>query len=104
MTRRWSPRLEISAMAFAAWSLVYRSTLYWILPGAGGDKPGTADVLDLAFALLLFLICCLCSVSGVALSMLGDQQDKRRAYRPFLVGVLSFLAYDILHPHMPRLL
>lgn len=98
------PILEISTLVFAAWSLLYRSTLYWTLPIDQGSRHGLGDTLDLLFALLLFIICFLCAASGVALSLMGGPGEKRLAYRPFLVGVLSFLVYDIVHPHMPKLL
>ena len=96
--------LEIGALVIVVWALLFRATLYWKLPPASGEPYGTGDVLDFAFAILLFGVCCLCAMAGVAISLLGDQGDKRFAYQAFFIGVVSFFAYDLLHPYVPRLL
>jgi hypothetical protein len=59
--------------------------------------------VDLGLALLLFIVCSLCAICGVAISLLGDKSDKRYAYQAFFIGVVSFVAYDWLYTHVPRL-
>ena len=95
--KRLSITLQIGVGLIGSVALAFRATLYWTLPGSG-------DVLDFALAMLLFAVCALCATSGVAISLLGGPGDKRHAYQAFFVGVLSFLAYDLLHPLLPRLM
>jgi hypothetical protein len=95
--------LEIGVMLLAVAGLLFRATLYWKLPVDSGQAYGTGDVLDLGIALLLFVTCGLCASAGVAISILGEKADKRFAYQAFFIGVLSFVAYDWLHPYVPRL-
>jgi hypothetical protein len=102
--KKLAASLEIAVLVLAVAALVFRATLYWQLPAADGEPYGTGDVLDLALALVLFVVCSLCAVTGVAISILGDRADKRFAYQAFFIGVLSFVAYDWLYPHVPRLL
>lgn len=97
-------RLEMAAPLLAVLALVYRATLYWVLPGNGADDPGPAALLDFGLAMLLFLVCLACAAAGVAISIKGPPQDKRLAYRAFFSGVMSFLLYDLLHPYLPRLM
>lgn len=104
MTKRLAGVLEKTAIGFALWSLFYRATLYWKLPAEPGQNYGLGDLLDLLFALLLFLICLFCAGTGVAISILGEKDDKPLAYKAFFIGLLSFLSYDLLHPYIPRLI
>jgi len=97
-------RLEIAVLAIALLALAFRATLYWTLPGGGNGGSGPGALLDFGLALLLFLLCALCASAGVAISVLGERSDKRHAYQAFFIGVLSFLAYDLLYPHVPQLL
>lgn len=75
--------LEKSAIGLALGSLFYRATLYWELPAKPGQDYALGDLLDLILALLLFLTCLLCAGAGVAISMLGEKDDKPLAYRAF---------------------
>ena len=102
--KRLSITLQIGVGLIGVTALAFRATLYWSLPAASGDTPGSGDLLDFALAMLLFVVCALCATAGVAISLLGGPGDKRHAYQAFFVGVLSFLAYDLLHPLLPRLM
>ena len=102
--KRLSIRLQVVTVLIGVVALAFRSTLYWTLPAASGDAPALADLLDFSLAMLLFVVCALCATSGVGISLLGGAGDKRHAYQAFFVGVLSFLAYDLLHPLLPRLM
>lgn len=102
--KRLANVLEKMAISLAVWSLFYRATLYWRLPAEPGQDYGLGDLLDLIFALLLFLACLACAGAGAAISILGEKADKSLAYRAFFVGVLSFLITDLLNPHIPRLM
>jgi hypothetical protein len=102
--KRLSLWLQASAIATGVLALIYRATLYWALPRANTGKAGIGDLLDFALAMLLFLVCALCASSGVAISVIGERSDKRHAYQAFFVGVLSFLAYDLVYPYLPRLM
>ena len=102
--KRLSITLQIGVGLIGVTALAFRATLYWTLPGAADGNPGSGDVLDFTLAMLLFAVCALCATSGVAISLLGGPGDKRHAYQAFFVGVLSFLAYDLLHPLLPRLM
>lgn len=96
--------LEIAAPVLAILALLYRATLYWTLPGGASGEPGTAQLLDLGLALLLFLVGLLCAGAGVAISLFGGQADKGRAYRAFFLGAGSFMLYEFIYPHVPRLM
>lgn len=96
--------LQVTAVVVAVTGLMYRSTLYWSLSGETAKPYGIADIVDFAFALVLFLVASLCTVSGVAISLMADIADKGLAYRAVLVGMLSFFSYEFLHGQMPRLL
>lgn len=102
--KRLSITLQLGAVMIGVLALAYRATFYWTLPAASGNAAATGEVVDFALALLLFLVCALCATSGVAISVLGERSDKRHAYQAFFVGVLTFLAYDLLHPYLPRLM
>jgi hypothetical protein len=101
--KRLAASLEIGVLGLAVLALLFRATVYWQLPAGSGEPYGTGDVIDLGLALLLFLACGFCAICGVAISMLGDKADKRFAFQAFFIGVVSFLAYDLLHPYVPRL-
>lgn len=102
--RRVAVALEVTTLALACVALGYRATLYWTLPAAHGSPYSPALLIDFSLAMLLFAVCLMCAGAGVAISLYGDPQDKQYAYRAFFVGVLSFLAYDLLYPLVPRLL
>lgn len=91
------------AMAMALGALLFRATLYWVIPVTDGEPYGLADVIDFGLGLVLFLVCTVCAATGVLLSFRQDPEEHRLAFRPVLVGILSFLAYYFLHPHVPRL-
>lgn len=97
-------RLETAALLLTLLALLFRATLYWQLPAGSEGGYGSGDLLDLGLALILFLVCCACAACGVAISLLGEREDKRLAYRAALVGMLSFIAYDFAHPYVPRLM
>lgn len=96
--------LQTAAIGIAALGLLYRATVYWTLPLAPGAAYGARDIVDFLFALGLFLVCTLCTVAGVAISIMGGTADKGLAFRAVLVGVLSFMTYEFLHDHLPRLM
>lgn len=102
--KRLAGILEKVVIGLALLALLYRATLFWRLSAETGQAYGTGDLLDLALALLLFLLCLLCAGVGVAISMLGEKEDKPLAYKAFFVGILSFIGYDLLHPLIPRLM
>jgi hypothetical protein len=104
MLKQAARYLEAGSVALALAALAYRATLYWQLPSGGTQAPGVRDLVDFGLALLLFFICALCATAGVAINMMGERSDRPRAYRAFFIGVVSFLLYDILHPHVPRLM
>lgn len=89
-------------MAIAA--LLYRATVYWTIPVANGDPYGVGDIIDFGFAMVLFLVCAACAATGVLLSFRHDSDDHKLAFRPVLVGILSFGTYFLLHPRVPQLL
>lgn len=96
--------LEITSILISLFALAYRATLYWLLPASSDGTPGLAPLLDFSLAMLLFAVCLLCAGAGVGIHMQGEISDRRYAYRAFFIGVLSFLIYDLLYPHIPRLL
>ena len=96
--------LEIAAVSLAIIALLYRATVYWQLPPPPGEPYGPGDIIDFAFAMLLFLVCGLCAAAGVASSMSGDGSEQHLAFRPAVIGITSFVGYYLLHPHIPRLL
>lgn len=104
LIKRAAAYLEVGSVSLALLALAYRASLYWQIAVTEGQAPSTRDLLDFALALLLFVVCGLCATAGVAINLMGERSDRPRAYRAFFVGVVTFLLYDILHPHVPRLL
>lgn len=102
--KRFSVSLEIAVVALAVLALLFRATLYWLIPVAEGEPYGLADVLDFALMVLLFITSSLCAGVGVWLSIRGDELAQRLAFRPVLVGICSFVIYYLIYPHVPRLL
>lgn len=102
--KKISTGLQTAAIGIAALGLLYRATVYWTLALEPGAAYGVRDIVDFLFALALFLVCTLCTVSGVAISVMGDTADKGLAFRAVLVGILSFMTYEFLHDHLPRLM
>ena len=96
--------LEVASVALAIAALLYRATVYWSFAPAPGEPYGLGDIIDFALALLLFLVCGLCAAAGLASSMSGDGSEQHLAFRPAVIGITSFVAYYLLHPHVPRLL
>ena len=101
---RYSARLEVVVVSLAIGALVYRATLYWLLPVKAGEPYGLGDVVDFAIGMLLFFISLLCSAAAVALSMKSQGQNQHLAFRPAVVGITTFVVYYFLHPHVPRLM
>ncbi len=101
---RISVSLEIASVGLAILGLLYRATLYWQIPVASGEPYGLGDVLDLGFMVLLFVVAAGCAATGVWLSASGDAAARRLAFRPVLIGILSFVIYYFVHPAVPRLL
>lgn len=102
--KKISAVLEIAAVSIAVAGLIFRATAYPMLAPGPGETYGRGDVIDFVFALALFLVSTLCAVSGVTLSFLGSPSDKRLAYRVTLVGILSFVGYELLHAQIARLM
>lgn len=102
--KKLSRGLEIAAVGIAVSGLLFHATYYWRLGPEAGEPYGTGDIVDFLFALVLFLVCSLCTVSGVLISAMGQTEDKGQAFRAVLVGILSFLGYEFLHGQMPRLM
>jgi len=46
----------LTALIIAVLGLIYRSTVYWIIPVVDGEPYGLGDILDFGFAVLLILI------------------------------------------------
>ena len=101
--KRLSTQLEIGVVALTLATLLYRMTLYWLLPAAAEQAYGTRDLIDFGLGMALFLLCGLCAAVGVALSFRAEPDDHRLAFRPVLVGILCFVAYYFIHPYLPRL-
>lgn len=102
--KRLSTILEFATVALAILALVFRATLYWLIPVAEGEPYGLGDVLDFGLMILLFLVSSVCASFGVLLSIRGDGLEQRLAFRPVLVGICSFVVYYLVHPQVPRLL
>jgi len=96
--------LEISALVLALGALLFRATLYWVIPVAEGEPYGLGNLIDFALAMALFVLGVTCAAAGVWLSFRKDPDDHRLAFRPVLVGIVSFVGYYFLHPHVPKLL
>jgi hypothetical protein len=102
--KKVSVTLEIVTVALAILALVFRATLYWLIPGAPGEAYRLGDVLDFGLMVLLFFTGAVCAGLGVVLSMRGNELEQRLAFRPVLIGICSFVIYYLVHPHVPRLL
>lgn len=96
--------LEWVTVALAVFALLFRATLYWLFPVEPGEPYGLGDILELGLMALLFVTGGVCAGLGVVLSARGDDQARRLAFRPVLIGICSFVIYYFVHPHVPRLL
>ena len=102
--KRLSVILEIAAVLLASLALLFRATLYWLIPVAEGEPYGLGDILEFGLMILLFVVGGLCAGLGVVLSAKGDGVEQRLAFRPVLVGICSFVIYYLVYPYVPRLL
>ena len=102
--KKLSAYLEVAAIVMALGALLFRATLYWVIPVAEGEPYGLGDLIDFGFSLALFILCVICAAAGVWLSFRKDPDDHRLAFRPVLIGIVSFVTYYFLHPHVPKLL
>jgi len=102
--KRFSRILEFLVIGSALLALVYRATLYWLLPPVAGESFGLGDIVDFGLALELFFLSLLCAASAVVLSLKGQGQAQHLAFRLAVIGITTFVVYYFLHPHMPQLM
>ena len=102
--KRFSAVLEICVVVLALAALLFRASVYWLLPPLAGESYGWGDVLDFALGLTLFFVSGLCAIMAVVMSIKGQGLEQQLAFRPAVVGITSFVVYYYLHPHMPQLI
>ncbi len=92
---------SIFLVCVALVGLLFRATLYWKIPVEAGEPAGFGDVIEL---LLYFLIL---GASGVVLllsALVALFKNYKSAFKVFIVGVVTPIAYYLLHSSVPRLL
>jgi len=99
----YARRLEIAVVGLALAALIYRASLYWMLPAPEGKTYGTGDVIDFVLGMILFLLSGLCAAAAVGMSVTAEGAQQQLAFRPAVVGITSFVIYYFLHPYVPRL-
>ena len=104
LIKQGSVYLETIAMVLAIGALLFRATIYWKMPIEPGAGYGVGDIIDFVLGFVLFIICGLCAIAGVALSAMQHPEAQQSAYRPILIGITSFVVYYFVHPYVPRLL
>jgi len=100
---RLAGALERAVVALAILALAFRVLVYGHIPRPPGAAWGSADVIDFALALLLFLLALACTGLAVALSTRAAERERGRAYRPAVIGMTTFVAYYLVHPYLPVL-
>jgi uncharacterized membrane protein YidH (DUF202 family) len=100
---RLAGALERAVVALAILALAFRVLVYGHIPRPPDAAWGSADVIDFALALLLFLLALACTGLAVALSTRAREHERGRAYRPAVVGMTTFVAYYLVHPYLPVL-
>lgn len=95
--------LEYLVLAVAALGMLFHATLFWHWPRPINARFGTADLVDFALLLLLFLAASACAASGVALALARGKDALGPAYRALVLGITTFVAYYLLLPYLPRL-
>ena len=81
--------------------LLFRATLYWLIPVEPGQPAGFGDVIELLIYLPIISMASLVLLLSVVAAFLKNYGG---AIRVFLVGVASPLAYYFLHSYVPRLI
>ena len=95
--------LEYLVLTVAALGLLFRVTVYWRWPEPAAAPYGTADLVDFAWLLALFLLATACAATGVALALTHGKDALTPAYRALVLGITTFVAYYLLLPYLPRL-
>lgn len=97
--------LERGVIALAVAALLYRATVYHLIPRPAGAPWGLADVIDFALGVVLFLLGGICAGVGIALSNRAREPAERgAAHRPVVTGMTAFVVYYLVHPYVPALL
>ena len=81
--------------------LLFRATLYWIIPVAPNEAIGAGDVIELFIYFIILSIAGLVFVLSVVIALL---QNFKVALRIFLVSIVAPIAYYFLHHYVPRLM
>ncbi len=91
---------EYIALGLSVIGLVFRSTLYWLIPVVTGESAGLGDVIELLILYSLFGISILLIVSGLILAFFNEVKP---AFIAIAVGLLSPFLYCVIHSCVPKL-
>ncbi len=91
------------SVAIAIIGLLYRSTVYWLIPVAPGEPYGFGDVLDFGFAVILIFSVGLTVIISLLLMVLWKRKNKKTALNIWVVSVVATVVYYLLYPILPRL-
>ena len=86
-------------------ALLFRSTIYWLIPVAKGEPYGFGDVLEFYIAALLLFTVIVTVISGVIyLAIYRKNGFTKQVSTSVIFSVLTIAVYMFLHPLAPKLL
>ena len=83
--------------------LIFRATLWWVIPVAPNEPYGLGDVIELAIYFLILAIAAFSLLWALALFVIPAIRDLKLGVILFVVSVGSPVAYYFLHTLVPKL-
>lgn len=96
-----SKYVAISLVFLALAGLVFRSTVYWVIPVAPDEPAGLGEVIEL---LIYFAILGLAGFTVLLSLAMVLLKNYEYAIKVFMVSVITPVAYYFLHSFLPRLM
>ncbi len=91
----------ILLVVIAMFGFLFRATLYWQIPVASGEPAGFGDVIELLIYLSILGVAGFVLVMSIIVAMFKDYAS---ALKGLFVGVVTPVAYYLLHSFVPRLI
>ncbi|PSL10979.1 hypothetical protein CLV44_12460 [Marinobacterium halophilum] len=88
------------ALGLTIIGLVFRSTLYWLIPVMPDEPFGLADIIELLIFYSLFGSGVFLIISSLVLAVF---RKAKPAMKAFSIGLLSPLLYYVIHAYVPKL-
>jgi len=89
----------IALVVLALLGLLFRATLYWKIPVASGEPAGLGDIIEMLFYFAVLGAAGLVLALSLIVALL---KNYRGAFKAFLAGIVTPVAYYFLFSYVPR--